>query len=258
MPDAIDDLVGPDDQVGLLLNANMQVDTLQKMVLAAPRDIGVLKSALRFVLAEKSWQDRLDPHRAVRIRYGPHEFERFITTARPDGLGTTKEELRRILGENNEDRQAFEEALAYGPGGAMNPTGRNQHRKEEVITPNRSNDQPAEPTTQEPAPRTPRRSKTGTTVEYAARALARLVEDQREEAEDPAEKTPAEILLGQVKAGELSYNAAMILAGLRDKTISVPVQPEKAARMLLRHFQGDDLTRLVGLLLEATGGEVAG
>jgi hypothetical protein len=43
-------------------------------------------------------------------------------------------------------------------------------------------------------------------------------------------------LHAQVLAGELSPHAAMVEAGFRPKTISVPVEPERAAAALIRNF----------------------
>lgn len=45
----------------------------------------------------------------------------------------------------------------------------------------------------------------------------------------------------RVLAGELSPHAAAVEAGFRRKTITLPLDPEAAARTLLRHFTPDEL-----------------
>jgi hypothetical protein len=58
-------------------------------------------------------------------------------------------------------------------------------------------------------------------------------------------------LHARVLARELSPHAAMIEAGFRQRSITVPTDPEAAARRLRRHFEGERLERLVrGLLRE--------
>lgn len=54
----------------------------------------------------------------------------------------------------------------------------------------------------------------------------------------------------EVLAGRLSAHAAMVQAGFRPKTISVPVsRPESIAAALRKHLGPDDLARLIRLLL---------
>ncbi|MFE9736162.1 hypothetical protein ACFYO9_37550 [Streptomyces sp. NPDC005863] len=71
-----------------------------------------------------------------------------------------------------------------------------------------------------------------------ARALRRLRKDEPE-------------LHADVLAGRLSAHAAMVQAGFRPKTVSLPVsQPDSIAAALRRHLSPDDIARLVKLLLE--------
>lgn len=56
-------------------------------------------------------------------------------------------------------------------------------------------------------------------------------------------------LLTRVEAGELSPHGAMVQAGFRPRTVSVPVvSPETIARSLKRHLDENDLWRLIELL----------
>lgn len=72
----------------------------------------------------------------------------------------------------------------------------------------------------------------GTSPAYALRRLKR---DNPELAE-------------KVIGGKLSANAAAIEAGFRTKTITVPLDVERAAATLRRHFRGHDLDMLINLL----------
>jgi hypothetical protein len=54
-------------------------------------------------------------------------------------------------------------------------------------------------------------------------------------------------LLDRVKSGELSANAAAIEAGFRVKSISVPLDVDRAAATLKRHFNGQ-LQQLIDAL----------
>lgn len=70
-----------------------------------------------------------------------------------------------------------------------------------------------------------------------AKALRRLRKD-------------APSLHSEVLAGRLSAHAAMVQAGFRPKTISVPVsRPESIAAALRKHLGPDDIARLIRLLL---------
>jgi hypothetical protein len=58
-------------------------------------------------------------------------------------------------------------------------------------------------------------------------------------------------LHSEVLAGRLSAHAAMVQAGFRPKTISVPVgRPESIAAALRKHLDADGLARLIRLLLD--------
>ena len=52
-------------------------------------------------------------------------------------------------------------------------------------------------------------------------------------------------LHAKVLAKDLSPNAAMVEAGFRDKPITIPNDPAKAARRIRRHFTGGRLAQLI-------------
>lgn len=78
----------------------------------------------------------------------------------------------------------------------------------------------------------------GNTADYALRKL----------------RTDAPELHRQVLDGALSPHAAMVEAGFRRKTITVPVDPERAAATLARHFTHDELREIVQSLSEMIQG----
>jgi hypothetical protein len=49
----------------------------------------------------------------------------------------------------------------------------------------------------------------------------------------------------QVLACEISANAAMVEAGFREKRISIPIDPERAARSILNHFDDEQVAQLI-------------
>ncbi len=72
----------------------------------------------------------------------------------------------------------------------------------------------------------------GNSVSYAHRRLSRARPD----------------LLERIKLGQLTPNAAMVEAGFRSQAITIPADPEGAARRLRRHFDGERLKQLTELL----------
>jgi hypothetical protein len=60
-------------------------------------------------------------------------------------------------------------------------------------------------------------------------------------------------LLEQVKEGALSAHAAMIEAGFRDRSITIPDEPVAASRRLLRNFSGDRLVLLLSEMANHAG-----
>jgi len=61
-------------------------------------------------------------------------------------------------------------------------------------------------------------------------------------------------LHADVLAGRLSAHGAMVQAGFRPKTVTVPVtQPEAVARSLLKYMSADDIAKLIAVLLGKAG-----
>jgi len=61
-------------------------------------------------------------------------------------------------------------------------------------------------------------------------------------------------LHAEVLAGTLSAHGAMVKAGYRPRTISVPVgKPEAVARSLLKYMSADDIAKLIAVLIGKDG-----
>ena len=147
-------------------------------------------------------------------------FEEFVKAEPLRGLGGDIELIKRMCSADNEALKLIDREVTPPPG---NPTGANQHSREaEGITSIRSNS---------------RGTHQGTTKLYALRVLG--------------EKRPD--LLDRVIAGGLSPHAAMVEAGFREKSITIPSDPENAARRLAKHFAGDRLDALIASLATYRG-----
>lgn len=138
------------------------------------------------------------------------EFIDFVTTPPTAGLGATAPLVRKIISGDPEAVDLFDEAVQTQHGG--------DRRSAAVI----KNDNV---TLERP---------TGNTQ---TAALRRLRKDAPE-------------LHAEVLAGNLSAHAAMVQAGFRAKSVSVPVtRPEAVAATLLKHMEPDDIAEVVRLLI---------
>lgn len=180
--------IGSVDEANRLVSNQEEVCTLQRAVMNAPRDIDLLRSTIASVIGRHSWMDRLDPHQGTRFLFRPHEFVKFIRSPRPDGLQSSEDDIRRLLGDGPE-RVAFEMAIDRGRGA---PPGNHNAAKPEETNVRITNI--CETGNQEKA-------KSGGTDDssYAIRRLARERSD----------------LLERVQSGELSAHRAMVEAGFR-------------------------------------------
>jgi len=132
------------------------------------------------------------------------EFERFedFVTAEPlEGLGLTVDMIRRICGDDVEALDLLDQTLRKKHGGNRKTS---KVKNDNIIL---------------------EKTKLGTSRSYA---LSKLRKSKPE-------------LHAKVLSGELSPNEAMIKAGFRVKTITIPLEPKKAAQALARHFKKSGL-----------------
>jgi hypothetical protein len=59
----------------------------------------------------------------------------------------------------------------------------------------------------------------------------------------------------KVRAGELSVHGACVAAGIAQRTISIPDNPQDASRAIVRHFQGEALLTLIREQANWAGGQ---
>ncbi len=142
------------------------------------------------------------------VRYD--RFEEFVVTPPLRGLGVTVDLVRRVVGANTVTLDLLDQTLQR-PAGNPNMS---------TLSPILDNVQD-----KELAP-------TGNTK---ARALRRLRADAPE-------------LHERVLAGELTPHAAMIEAGFRPRTITIPIDPNTAADRIRRNFTPDQLAELIARL----------
>lgn len=142
-------------------------------------------------------------------------FKDYIADRPPKGLGTDSDTLKRLCpGEENTDVRDMIDAAMQGKHGVY--PGNQYSNLGDVDNIHNSNIKANRPS--------------GTSEAAALRRLRKSAPKLHE----------------KVIAGEMSAHAAMVKAGFRPKTITVPVDVEKAARVLVKNFKGDAL-----ILIEA-------
>jgi len=207
--------------------------------------VSTAKKALVRLLNENAADGGPKPWKSFIIRNGdgsllmdttgnPHKtFREFIESAPLRGLGESVADIERLLSDEPEALARLREELTADRG---NPTGTNQYSG---IANNISNSKQPDLFT-EPEPQKPRDTQHGTRKDYT---LSRL-------------KKNAPALFEEVKAGNLSANAAALQAGFRRPMRSIPIDtPDNAVRALLRVFTIDDLLRAVGEIADGRNAE---
>ncbi len=126
----------------------------------------------------------------------------------------------------------IDEVTVGEQGGENNPSGNNQYTKE-VDQVNRNIitvDLPQEPlpVQEEQKPKGPVR---GNARQFALRKLRKEATREAERGDEPK----VALLYEQVKQKQLSPHKAMVEAGFRKKTVSIPLDPRSIGRTLRRH-----------------------
>lgn len=215
---------------GRLGNNYMLVQGLQSSLSRSELNSNTVPGLVRRIIKEDAWKEFILPD--DRIIRNPADFRRFIEGDRPEGCQTPLHVLRRMVADTDV-ADDVEQLLRGTPGNDASP--RDATGRFSIPSPCDGMAEPDVIPFDAPAPRVrdyTRESKQGNSVGYTLRRL---------------EKEAPE-LLAAVKAGDLSPNAAAVKAGFRDKAITVPSSPRKAARVLLRHFSGEALAELVDAL----------
>lgn len=174
---------------------------------------GGLKSfpgLLKKIIVNKAWERRTVKGRVVELK----SLRELITMQPINGWGEDPKKVEAVIKEDAEVLTMFREAMTPSKGG----DGSNQHNEKKRA--NNNNIIISSPSTQ------------GTSKSYT---LSRLEKESPE-------------LFRRVIAGELSANAAAIEAGFRVKTVSIPLDPQKTADALKRHFSRKQIKAIIQAL----------
>lgn len=234
---------------GVLTNNHRLIESLRSALSSGEHAFEMVPVVTEEILEEKAWRDCIDRN-GQRHTFGESDFIDFVTSPSPRGLGTTLDEVRRYLGgSENPLRVMFERQTEKSQGGANNPLGLGGKTHKSIVNPNsirvdnHGDDSPATLPISQGTPRGRDRSsepQAGTSVGYAVRRLGRERPD----------------LLAKVESGELSANAAALEAGFRKPSITLPVEPEAAVRLIVKHFKGDALYELIRGLVNWSGADI--
>ncbi len=182
------------------------VDALRSALREGQAGLGDVPGLLKQVLRDGMWRKRVVVKMGSVQRF--ERFEDFVRTPPLEGLGATLPLVKRLAGDDRELLDLLDQATQQEAG---NPTFGAGEPIVDII--NNSTDKRPD----------------GTSEQYALRRLRK----QRPE------------LHQRVLAGELSPHRAMVEAGFRTPTLTVPLDPARAARILAKHF---DVMQLIDAL----------
>ncbi len=209
------------DGVDVLAANEMLVRVLRDSIRSS-QDVENVPGLLVKVIRENRWQERTVAHGMPNAlpRYHRYaEFAKFVSDPPLEGLGTTVDALRRLCRDDAEALDAIDAALRM-------PHGVNRRWDEREGGEDVDNIHILSENSPSPRP-------TGTSTARALRAL-------RDHAPD---------LHAEVLAGRVSPHGAMVAAGLRRRTLTIPCDdPAAAARSIRRHFDADAVAALVAAL----------
>jgi hypothetical protein len=197
--------------VNLLLENDTFVVELRHSIRDGSAGLSNVPGLLKCILKDARWKRRTIKTGEV-VEF--RRFEEFVATPPLEGLGTDLKLIKRICGDDPEALDLLDGALKGKHGGdRRKQAGKSDNVRLEDVTAHNA----------------------GNSDQYALRRL-------REGRPD---------LHARVLARELSPHAAMIEAGFRRRSITIPADPEGAARRLRRHFRGEQLDELVRLLQDS-------
>jgi len=200
-------------------------DALGSALRSGGNALGTVPALLKRVLAEESWREFV----TKRDEHVHHERFADFVTARPlKGLGADVDLVRRVIDHDAEALDLLDRALQKPHGGDRRSADFKINNVNLEVAETERLEEPAKPQ--------------GNARRQALRKL-------RKEADQGNEKAAA--LHAEVLADRLSAHAAMVQAGFREKTVSVPVgKPERIAKYLRKHMPREALRRLAELLTQ--------
>jgi hypothetical protein len=238
---------------GILADNGQQVRMLQQVLSQTDGLRATVPKVLGRLIRKDAWRDFLTVD-GQHFRWNAADFRRFLEAPRPSGCQTPVETIERIL-KGTEAWEAFLELTRGERGGCHlegghNPEGlggragkaRDTLFNRDIITVEQKGDDslttlPIDPLPAEPKRDYAREAPTGTSLSYTFRRL----------------KKEAPELAAKVMAGETSANAAAVAAGFRERKVTVPYDPARAARILVKHLGRDAARALADELHAATG-----
>lgn len=175
---------------------------------------------VKLIIKEQCWKRLLIESTGEVKEYT--NFAEYITTPPPEGLGTDIETLWRLCGNDIEAQTAIDEVTKRGNGGNNNPNGigGKSHKTIDNVDNIHIDNIPDRPD--------------GTTRQAGIRRL----------------RTQRPDLHTRVLAHEISVHAAMIEAGFRPKTVTIPIDPKRAAKTIKQHFTNDQIQILIDSLVD--------
>ncbi len=187
--------------------------------------LSTVVDGIKGVLADGSWREFV----TSRGEHVQHDrFAEFVTTSMLSGLGVSLDLIERVIADDDDALDLLYAAL----GEKRRPRSDRVEiaANPDIVSINDDQDKPD-----------------GNSKRHA---LERL----RKEADAGNEQ--AATLRAEVLAGRLSAHQAMVSAGYRPKTVTVPPgRPESVARTLRKHMSPEDLARLVALLVQEPADE---
>lgn len=199
-----------------LVDNGTQVLMLQTALSKSESNATTIPRLIKQMDREGHWRQFAMPNECETVfEWNAADFRRFIESPRPAGCQTPLHLLERML-RGTDAWEIFLELTRGDPGapiGNQNSAGQDQETNRDDIT------------VCQPPRDYSREAPTGTSVSYALRRLRVNRPD----------------LYELVKTGEMTANAAMVIAGFREQRVTVPIDPMKVAPCLARHFNLDQL-----------------
>lgn len=214
------------------------VQLLQSALSHADSNAKTIPGLFVSITEGEAWREYAYTDRPDKVfRWNAADFRRFIEAPRKDGgCETPVGVLVRMLW----DTPAWESFQELTRGKVGGQAGNQNAKAEETIRNSITDRLSADAVDSPPTLRVrdySRESKQGDSVGYCLRRLGKSRPD----------------LLEKVRAGDLSAHAAMVEAGFKERQITIPVDPAKAARRLVRHFSRKQFNSLVEETLRLYG-----
>lgn len=204
-----------------LVRNGARVDMLYRSIREGAASLDNVPGLLKQIIEDEMWREHLYEKTGEVFKF--NSFKEFVETHPPDGLGATVETLIRLCSDDMVMRDLIDRAIQGKIGGQAKNNNASKTNVDNIHI-RFSEERPA-----------------GTSVSANLRRLRKYAESNPEVGEP---------LYQAVLAKEKSSNRAMIEAGLRLEQLTIPKDPEKAARAIRRNFNDDQLEQLIKLLRE--------